>query len=32
MTIWTAQAPSWACIAADLPRVDHQPPPPVPAP
>jgi hypothetical protein len=29
MTIWTAQAPSWGCIAADLPRVERQPPPPV---
>ena len=29
MTIWTAQAPSWACIASELPRVDRQPPPPV---
>jgi hypothetical protein len=29
MTIWTAQAPSWACIDADLPREEHQPPPPV---
>ena len=27
-TIWTEQAPSWACIAADLPRVERQPPPP----
>ena len=27
MTIWTEQAPSWACIAADLPRVERQPPP-----
>lgn len=26
MTIWTEQAPSWACIAADLPRVERQPP------
>ncbi len=26
-TIWTAEAPSWACISADLPRVDRQPPP-----
>jgi len=29
MTIWTSQAPSWACIASELPRVEHQPPPPV---
>ena len=28
MTIWTGQAPSWACIAADIPRVEQQPPPP----
>lgn len=27
MTIWTSQAPSWACISADLPRVEGQPPP-----
>ncbi len=27
MTIWTSQAPSWACIATDLPRVERQPPP-----
>lgn len=27
MTIWTATAPSWACIADDLPRVERQPPP-----
>ncbi|MBV9996547.1 MAG: GFA family protein [Caulobacteraceae bacterium] len=27
MTIWTSQAPSWACIAEDLPRVEAQPPP-----
>ena len=27
MTIWTSVAPSWACIADDLPRVDRQPPP-----
>lgn len=27
MTIWTASAPSWACINADLPRVEQQPPP-----
>ncbi len=26
-TIWTAAAPSWACIAADLPRYEGQPPP-----
>jgi hypothetical protein len=27
MTIWTSQAPSWACIDADLPQVEKQPPP-----
>jgi hypothetical protein len=27
MTIWAGQAPSWACIASDLPRVERQPPP-----
>jgi hypothetical protein len=27
LTIWTATAPSWACFAADLPRVEKQPPP-----
>ena len=27
MTIWTASAPSWACINADLPRLEGQPPP-----
>ncbi len=27
MTIWVAAAPSWACIAEDLPRVERQPPP-----
>ena len=26
-TIWTSQAPSWACINPDLPRVAAQPPP-----
>jgi hypothetical protein len=26
-TIWTAQAPSWACIDGDLPAVAAQPPP-----
>lgn len=26
-TIWTAAAPSWACIDATLPRLDAQPPP-----
>jgi hypothetical protein len=26
-TIWTASAPSWACIDPALPRVDRQPPP-----
>lgn len=29
MTIWTAQAPSWGCIASGLTRVEGQPPPPV---
>ena len=27
MTIWPATAPSWACIADSLPRVERQPPP-----
>jgi len=27
MTIWTSQAPTWACINPALPRVDEQPPP-----
>jgi hypothetical protein len=27
VTIWTASAPSWACIDERLPRVDRQPPP-----
>ena len=27
LTIWTATAPSWACIADNLPRVERQPPP-----
>jgi hypothetical protein len=27
MTIWTASAPSWACINEDLPRLEGQPPP-----
>jgi hypothetical protein len=27
MTIWTSQAPSWACIDADLPQVERQSPP-----
>ena len=31
MTIWTAAAPSWACIDAQLPQVTGQPPPVVPA-
>lgn len=26
-TIWTDSAPSWACIAADVPRTARQPPP-----
>ena len=28
MTIWASQAPSWACIASDIPRMDGQAPPP----
>jgi hypothetical protein len=27
LTIWTSQAPSWACISEEIPRVDQQPPP-----
>jgi hypothetical protein len=27
MTIWTSAAPSWACISAELPTVEKQPPP-----
>jgi hypothetical protein len=27
MTIWTAQAPTWACIPDDIPRIAGQPPP-----
>ena len=27
MTIWTTQAPTWACIAEDVPRFDSQAPP-----
>ena len=27
MTIWTAQAPSWACISETLPQNEGQPPP-----
>jgi hypothetical protein len=26
-TIWAASAPTWACIAEDLPRTEGQPPP-----
>ncbi|MDR3508666.1 MAG: GFA family protein [Caulobacteraceae bacterium] len=26
-TIWTSQAPSWACFAEDIPRIEGQPPP-----
>ena len=26
-TIWTSQAPSWACISDQMPKVDRQPPP-----
>lgn len=32
MTIWTGQAPSWACFAADLPQLERQPPPPASSP
>ena len=28
MTIWTGQAPSWACFAEDLPQLEAQPAPP----
>ncbi|HEX9474986.1 MAG TPA: GFA family protein [Steroidobacteraceae bacterium] len=28
LTIWTASAPRWACIAPSIPRVERQPPPP----
>ncbi|HEY8507000.1 MAG TPA: GFA family protein [Steroidobacteraceae bacterium] len=27
MTIWTSQAPTWACIDPQLPQVEKQPPP-----
>jgi len=27
MTIWTSQAPSWACFDAQLPQIEKQPPP-----
>jgi hypothetical protein len=27
MTIWTSEAPSWACIDAAIPAVEQQPPP-----
>jgi hypothetical protein len=27
MTSWTSAAPTWACIASDIPRVEKQPPP-----
>jgi hypothetical protein len=27
LTIWTASAPRWACIAESVPRVERQPPP-----
>jgi len=27
MTIWTSQAPSWACLDANLPSAEGQPPP-----
>ena len=26
-TIWVSEAPSWACISEDLPKVERQPPP-----
>jgi len=26
-TIWTRQAPSWACFDPDLPEIEGQPPP-----
>ena len=32
VTIWTAVAPGWACIDANIPALAGQPPPPVPAP
>jgi hypothetical protein len=28
ITIWAAEAPSWACIDERIPRIDGQPPPP----
>ena len=27
MTIWTSEAPSWACIDPNIPQVERQPPP-----
>jgi hypothetical protein len=27
MAIWTSQAPAWACIDPDMPKVERQPPP-----
>lgn len=27
MTIWTSQAPAWACMDSELPKVERQPPP-----
>jgi hypothetical protein len=27
MTIWTSQAPTWACVDPELPKVERQPPP-----
>jgi hypothetical protein len=27
MTIWTSQAPTWACVDPALPKVERQPPP-----
>lgn len=27
MTIWTSEAPEWACINPDIPTVEGQPPP-----
>jgi hypothetical protein len=31
MTIWTSQAPTWACMDPALPRVERQPPPAAPS-
>jgi hypothetical protein len=27
VTIWTSQAPTWACLDPQIPRIDRQPPP-----